>query len=247
MKTKHLVFSIFFSFLSISVYTQIQKASIQYNIKFRLKNPNNKKDFFNNSDILNAFEDLKIHLLYYNNKSMLYAESMMSLSDGTDLNDELARTISGVKSAYFCDIPKNSIIRTTEFDGNKYIISSNFDKRKWILTNESKMIKGFKCYKATTVNKFISRKGDIVSKDIFAWYTPDISIPLGPKDYVGLPGLILELAEGQNGVIFYIEKIELNSKKKMTIKIPEDDNIITEDDFTNITKGSFDKFVKSMK
>ncbi|RLD60552.1 MAG: GLPGLI family protein, partial [Bacteroidetes bacterium] len=60
----------------------------------------------------------------------------------------------------------------------------------WKLTNETKIILGYTCYKATH-----NREGGnpvIVT----AWYCPEIPYQFGPKGYAGLPGLILEIVLG---------------------------------------------------
>lgn len=62
---------------------------------------------------------------------------------------------------------------------------------EWELTNETKTIIGYTCYKAV---------GHLKEKDlgnyrqfpVTAWYAPDLSYQGGPTQYVNLPGLILE-------------------------------------------------------
>lgn len=55
---------------------------------------------------------------------------------------------------------------------------------KWALRDEFKTINGYKCQKATAVNKS--------GENIIVWFTEDIPISSGPAFLAGLPGLILE-------------------------------------------------------
>ena len=53
-------------------------------------------------------------------------------------------------------------------------------------------------------------------KLVSAWYAPEIPVSFGPDKYGGLPGLILEINDGQT--IILCSKISLNPKSKIEIK-----------------------------
>nr|WP_298001267.1 GLPGLI family protein [uncultured Flavobacterium sp.] len=76
----------------------------------------------------------------------------------------------------------------------------------WKITNETKQIQNFTCYKATTAFR---------GNTFEAWFTPDIPINAGPWKWYGLPGLILEATDKDQSVVFKVEKIE-----KLTEEIP---------------------------
>lgn len=57
------------------------------------------------------------------------------------------------------------------------------------ITQESKKIGDFICYKAITKNKRV------------VWFTPEIPLQFGPKQYRGLPGLILEVEIGKVSIV----------------------------------------------
>lgn len=78
---------------------------------------------------------------------------------------------------------------------------------KWKITNETKQINTFSCYKAI---------GDFRGRTYHVWFTPEISVSFGPWKLNGLPGLILEASDTKNQYMYYADKIELN---KETIKI----------------------------
>jgi GLPGLI family protein len=65
----------------------------------------------------------------------------------------------------------------------------------------------YKCFKAIK-EVLIKRKSGDLKMNVIAWYCPEIPSRFGPKDYHGLPGLIIELEDTHH--IFYAEKIYLN-------------------------------------
>ncbi|WP_240614833.1 GLPGLI family protein [Polaribacter filamentus] len=70
----------------------------------------------------------------------------------------------------------------------------------------------YTCYKATYTKEIENTTMSIVNgetKEVknketivtTAWYTTQIAISNGPKDYQGLPGLILEINDGKNTIV----------------------------------------------
>ncbi|PIR12613.1 MAG: hypothetical protein COV50_08065, partial [Flavobacteriales bacterium CG11_big_fil_rev_8_21_14_0_20_35_7] len=78
------------------------------------------------------------------------------------------------------------------------------------------------------------------NKAIIAWYAPKLAMPFGPIGYSGLPGLIMELAEGD--YIFYINKLTINLKNPYKIERPTKGKIISEEEFEAIGLQSSPKF-----
>lgn len=86
-----------------------------------------------------------------------------------------------------------------------FIVKEALNKN-WTLTNESKLIGVYKCFKATTEDVVVTKEKTF-RHPITAWYCPEIPFPYGPLSYGGLPGLILEL-QTKNGV-YGVKKIDL--------------------------------------
>lgn len=69
------------------------------------------------------------------------------------------------------------------------------------------------------------RKWDRIT---IAWYAPSMPYSFGPKNFSGLPGLVLELQE--NEVVLYLTKIEfLDSEAK--IEVPDKGIKMTEKEY----------------
>src|SRR5690606_9012639 len=88
----------------------------------------------------------------------------------------------------------------------KFFLVTDEINYSWQITNETKKIQNFTCYKATTSFR---------ENTFEAWFTPEIPINAGPWKWYGLPGLIVEATDKDQSVIFKLEKIE-----KLTEEIP---------------------------
>src|SRR5690606_14448366 len=101
------------------------------------------------------------------------------------------------------NLSKGIQIRNVELYGKQFLIVDSLKNNHWKLEMESKMIGDYTCFKAT----FIESEKPIDNDENFggsenkerittAWYTPQIPINNGPMEFSGLPGLILEVNEG---------------------------------------------------
>ena len=69
-----------------------------------------------------------------------------------------------------------------------------------------------------------------VIKRYLKWYNPQINIPIGPKGFGGLPGVILELEDGYR--TYYPKEISINKNDlKINFNIPKKIEKISLDDF----------------
>lgn len=104
------------------------------------------------------------------------------------------------------------------------LIESNLEVPTWQLTKDMKKIGNYICYKAITY-KTLENIGEV---PITVWYTPQIPVAFGPKEYVGnLPGLVLEYKD--QTVHFIAKKIVLNPNKAIITNWPEGKTISKED------------------
>lgn len=104
-----------------------------------------------------------------------------------------------------------------EDGGDGYLIEQKLDTLPWVITSESKDIGGYQCYKATYTFDFINARKKTVTRTITAWFAPSLPYSHGPKNYRGLPGLILELSD--YNVTFLASSIQL-FENPIEVKIP---------------------------
>ncbi|UYW00800.1 GLPGLI family protein [Flavobacterium agricola] len=91
--------------------------------------------------------------------------------------------------------------------------------KDWKLVNETKTINNIVCYKATLVDTYNYQASDGTIKEytkhITAWYAPSIAVPVGLNQMNGLPGLIMQLDEANNGS-FIVTSIVFNKQVPAT-------------------------------
>jgi len=154
---------------------------------------------------------------------------------------EETKIFVGARGIYYFNTTNNIKIRQIGAYGQLFLIKSKLNSRKWILTQDTKTIRGYLCYKATSTLVTKNSKGTFY-KPIAAWYAPKLSVPYGPKGYGGLPGLILQLTEGD--FTFYVSKLTLNPKNGVKIKRPIKGKKVTQEEFEKIGEEASLNFKK---
>ena len=100
---------------------------------------------------------------------------------------------------------------------------------EWEITNKKKTIGAYTCYQAIAREEFMSRKGDYYHTKVIVWFAPEIPLNFGPKNYVGLPGLVLEVE--RDSFTITATKINLNPNKEIKIKrVKSNEKMITREE-----------------
>ncbi|MAO10673.1 MAG: hypothetical protein CMC07_07280 [Flavobacteriaceae bacterium] len=119
------------------------------------------------------------------------------------------------KTSYFKNYGENLFILNFTIAGNSTTIKDNIPTYNWSLQDGTKSIAGYSCKKATTTTTRLGRK-----QTITAWYCEDVPIQVGPIDYNGLPGLILQLEIGDLTKITF-KKLQITPDQALHISEPE--------------------------
>lgn len=170
-----------------------------------------------------ARKDLR-YVLYANNSKSIYRLVEFLLPDEDKFAYQIATILGGKQGEiYYKNINDNEKFKHTDLLGKQYNVLFPVNQYEWTITTESKIINGFKCYRAFTKWEEHDYNRDIDIKFTpEAWFTNDIPIPFGPKGIDGLPGLVLEATF--NGKTFFtidsINSIELKQDHKY-IKKPD--------------------------
>lgn len=149
-------------------------------------------------------------------------------------NDPSQETsLAKTKISFFGEISqtKDSIFTniSSGFLGSNLIVKKEIEK-DWVLSNETKMIDDFLCYKATTEIVRVA-PNKTFRFPIIAWYCPKINLPFGPLGFGNLPGLILELQT--KDAVFGIRKLVLNPVEEIEVPKLKKAKIISENELNN--------------
>lgn len=171
---------------------------------------------------------VKSTLTFSNKESIYKVNKKLSIIDRGNLAEKFSLLTAGGSNIFYTSIITNTNeTQNCQTLDECFLIKSKF--KKWQLTQETKEISGYVCYKAIFVENV---KGKIVKT--IAWYTPKITVSFGPKGYNGLPGLVLELDNEK--LFFKATKIILNPKEKVKILKPTKGDKVTEEEFQVLVK-----------
>ncbi|MEO9483135.1 MAG: GLPGLI family protein [Ekhidna sp.] len=148
---------------------------------------------------------------------------------------------------------KNQFLEETEIFGKKFLIEDELPTFNWKITGETKKIGEYTVIKAeyeniseqTTMSLSDSEQTTETVMDttmITAWYTPDIPVSQGPSNTWGLPGLILELKNGN--FTFLCTKVELNPATPVQIEVPSKGKRVTREEADAIRDEKLQEMMK---
>lgn len=187
----------------------------------------------------------------YKEEKSLKAPSVMP-SNGMNV---MVMGNGGGNDVVYKNIKEQRFVNKTEIMSKLFLIKDDLPKYDWKLSGETKSIGKYTCYKATYTreeertnmsleNGEVTEKKEKVDVVTTAWYTPQIPVSNGPGDYNGLPGLILEVREGNRTVI--CSEIVMNPKEKIVIEEPTKGKKVTQSQYRKImdkkTKEMMDRF-----
>ena len=149
---------------------------------------------------------------------------------------------TGGSDIMYKNTKENRYTNQNESFSKLFLIQDKLEDLNWELGSETKNIGDYTCYKATLKREVEVRQSGISvngDKDldeetkpkmeeitITAWYTPQIPVNTGPRNYHGLPGLILEVTDGTETMM--CSKVVLNPEKSIEIKEPKKGKKITQ-------------------
>jgi GLPGLI family protein len=131
-------------------------------------------------------------------------------------------------NSYYSNLSAKELITKTE---DNILVKSSSMVTGWTILKDTKKIDQYVCYKAEFIKKIIARNGKEKDIIITAWFAPSLPFSFGPKEFNGLPGLILEL--NQNYTTYLAKKIVL-SDKELKIDFPKG-TLITEEEYDEKT------------
>ncbi len=130
------------------------------------------------------------------------------------------------------DFEKSRQIVKVEFMTRFFLIESDITTQAWRPGRNTRKIKGYVCMDATM------KMGE---ESVTAWYTPNIPVTLGPKNYGGLPGLILAVdINGEN--VLLATSVELTPPPEDTISSPTDGRKVTQEEFDKLVAEKVEEY-----
>lgn len=178
-------------------------------------------------------EDLKFKLEFNTEASLFYLSDVMD----SDFNPMAVSYVNNLVSRgmYYFNKTDDILLQQESSYGNNTLVKSKLSElNDWTLVNESKIIDEYRCYKAirSKINQSMSKAHEFI---VEAWYCPEIAVSFGPKDFNGLPSLILELKDTH--YTFYANSIKIEANYKL--RGPQKKNEIQIFKAINLNKEQF--------
>lgn len=209
------------TFITITTSTaQTQKGKATYKLKhpqIDVVNPTKKTSAMGNQikeSIKTAQKLIEFNLAFNNKESVFYREEKL-YANLDKFTKGIIETLSD--GSYYSNIATNQKLKSTTFDNQNYIVNI-YQPQPWKITDTTKTILGYTCYKATLLKKNERTKE---YNTVEAWFSKEIPYYFGPIEYNGLPGLILELKLNPKQII-YCTSVKLQSKKNKLLTKPTD-------------------------
>ena len=220
---------------SVAGFAQVKHGKVTYIADFTgvydksLKKGNLEMASFIKA-IAKVSKEIKLQLVFDETQSSFTrGKAMPTDFDAETYNSAADLSLDG---EYYTNINTKELLKTVK-DNKTYLISLRpLQPADWKLSKESKKIGKYTCYKASSSKSVAGPKG-IVNVALAAWYAPEIPVRFGPKQYSNLPGLILEVQEGE--VVYRCVGISLNQSGKENINVPVKG--------TRITEAAYDKII----
>lgn len=190
----------------------------------------------------------KTFTLRFNKEESLYKEEE-KLSSPQPMGMEMVMINTGGSDLLYKNTKEKRYTNQNESFSKMFLIKDSIQSYEWELSNETKNIGEYTCYKATFTREVevfessISINGDneeeeeerepkMETRTTTAWYTPQIPVNNGPGNYHGLPGLILEVNDGSETVI--CSKLVINPKDKVKIVEPSKGKEINQEEYDKV-------------
>ncbi|MFT5214814.1 MAG: GLPGLI family protein [Patiriisocius sp.] len=230
---KQIINYTFFFLFIFNCYSQKVSGKVNYqktmiDASDRISKPDSKKRFLAFRKKINSnLKKINYTLEFNAFESIFFSPKVMENDNKREM--KLATNLGGGRGLLYINIETKLKLHQADGFGENFLIKGEIEY-DWIITQETKIIKGYICYKANLKN----------DKGTVAYFTKEIPFSFGPNGYCGLPGLILEL-NLKNGFSFKVKEIFINKKGSKEISKPTKGVKISEKDFLGNAKDKVKK------
>jgi len=126
----------------------------------------------------------------------------------------------------FYDIEGLKTVEKKEFMSRVFLITGDVKQGEWKVTGEQKVVLDYPCMQAVKENE--------EGEKTIAWFTPSIPVATGPSNYIGLPGLVLQVESGDGDRVLTAKSIEFGAIDKKLLVKPKKGKKVTSEKYDEI-------------
>lgn len=180
--------------------------------------------------------------LTFSDQLSLYKDAEENVSEDVEMESDdgsFKMTIesSDSEEILFTDLKAKRSMQQTSFMDKDFLIESIIERPKWKITSERIKYLGYVCQKATMV-QIIPANEDIgqerKEKQITAWFTSEIPVPIGPDTYNQLPGAILLLSIDGDKTEIKATEINIQPADEISIDQPTTGQKVSREEYEKI-------------
>lgn len=197
------------------------------------------------------------HMLLFTDQQSLYKAMPEDEAPDPFINKSGgAIMLGGRSSETYIHFGENRKLTAKELFGDAFLITDTIKTYDWTLVDETKTIAGYLCKKATTITKNVRPTVRMMTpvKDIdkakvpapkledtevVAWYAVDLQSSAGPENYLGLPGVVLEVDIDKGTTVFSAQEV-LPLSDLSQLKAPKKGRKVTPDEYNKEMKKIID-------
>ncbi|WP_373497131.1 GLPGLI family protein [Aquiflexum sp.] len=216
------------------ISNEVSEGVITYTTKINLHKriPADREEMKNMIPEFNTSQNL----LVFNAQGCLYKavppDENPFDSQGGQGSGRMVMRMVNQNETYF-DRDEDMMIQLREFMGKKYLTKNDSKRIPWKLGSDTKEIQGYLCK-----NAFFKDENE---REILAWYTEELRIPIGPDRFHGLPGLIMEVNINEDEIVITVEKMDFRSLKKNELKEPKGGQEISDEEYRAMMEEQLEK------
>jgi GLPGLI family protein len=248
---KKLISTLVVAVLAVNGFSQVKTGTITYE---RTQNMHRIIQNEQMKSMVPEFRNSK-HLLIFNDSESVYklVPEMENEESGGGMVFRMGGSDGGV---IYKNMASGKSIEERELGAKTFLITDSIKGQKWKISAETKQILGYNCRKATTTIEtrrsgarvFTSSstsgttdttaKPTTVLQEVVAWFAYDISCPIGPDNYSGLPGVILQLDVDKGLITLNAVELKTTANTK-ELKEPKKGKKVTREEFTKMMMDAF--------
>ena len=239
--------SFFFIYLSVQGFSQ-KSGIATYELITTIENIERDTNTYNYPEEVytlmdqSLIEDESLFVQVNFTANMSHSAFIQNSYDDNPLDFSLLK-IKAAKSGEYCyDWGSGEITKYTIDEDEVFSVTWNIAEREVEITDEQKIINGYLCKKAIFSR---IRNNPLVHDTIYTdvWFTEEINMPIGPQEFVGLPGTIVRVDEKINSYLLKVIQYDNGS----LVECRSEGKVITKDDYEALMKERYRSFFLKVK
>lgn len=202
---------------------------------------------------LSAHFDREYTLKFNRNESLFKEEEKLEVEKPRVGVSGVIVMGGGGQFLLYKNLSEKSFVKQEDLMGKRFLIKDSLSLPNWKMEGDQKKIGNHTVYKATWTreeerNSWSTETGQtktMVEVVTTAWYTPEIPVNHGPQNYWGLPGLILEIQEGDKRLLCI--GITLNPQTRFEIEVPDKGKEVDQASFVKLKEEKTREMIETYR